>query len=407
MTTPTFIRANAVSTIRNTNAVGVITSIIYTTIGGLTQVDLYPYGLGFIPPAGFVFPSATPPATSTGGSNVFVTPNARTISEQLFIDGSYPRLSTQTVNATGQVTTVNYNFNDGSRTQATFEYATPTSVDYLNATYTTLPSLVVLPVVPGSGVVSGFTISVDGRFLNYISTGGTLTSFTGTLNLPGDPRALTFVSDVSARISGNPINRLATGVTVTVTSSTPAMTIPVTNAAVVNNSTAMVQVPLNFSGFTGVAQSVDTVTVGAVGQGAVATQAINATLPFEVISYGGNPNAGGGLVVCIESENSATFGWVSTNTYLLGAYTAPTNGEVFRTTVGGSGVLVAGRAAPIYTKLAKSGSDLVLSTSPDGLVWSVDFTQVGVLTGLTTAYVKTFLASSSTGAKSTSIQLFT
>jgi hypothetical protein len=91
---------------------------------------------------------------------------------------------------------------------------------------------------PATQTLTSFAINAAGNLLSFVSTGSPLTALAGNITVAGQVRALTFVSATSA--SFTPVAYVGEVSTVSVTSSTPALTTTVTNAAVTNNSTVPV-----------------------------------------------------------------------------------------------------------------------------------------------------------------------
>jgi hypothetical protein len=84
--------------------------------------------------------------------------------------------------------------------------------------------------------LSGFAINAAGTQLTFANSGAALTALAGSITVAGASRALTFVNATTA--SFTPVVTTGQVVTVTLTSTTPAIPVAVTNVAVANNSTA-------------------------------------------------------------------------------------------------------------------------------------------------------------------------
>lgn len=238
-----YIRSNSVATTRSINASGVVTSIVYVVDNGESQIDLFPYGLGFIPPPGFVYPPTPTPPTPTPNPSPSPTPipSPSANSADLRLRET-PARTENTFNSFKQLIATKLTFRDGTALYDAFIYGSSADVLPIVATYS-LPSASLpapaptpnpapAPTPNPSPVLSGFAIGISGLFLTYNSTIA-LTTASGTISINGIQSALTFNSSGTFRVSQVKQGDI---VTVSVASTTPTSTV-ITAASVANYST--------------------------------------------------------------------------------------------------------------------------------------------------------------------------
>lgn len=297
---------------------------------------------------------------------------------------------TQTVNASGSTTAATYTFADGSTITDTFTYGSNSSTNPTGINKGNLTLLTTGITTGATTALSNFSISTDGTKLNYSTTTPT-TAITGVIVISGSNRTLTHISSGLASISGSPVTSSATGITTTISTSSPDLSTPVANVSVTNASTASQQLsqialtPLTFNTSNGASQSGYTLTFSTVG-GAIASQTIDTTLPFELITYISSAANSQALVIYLDDDNTANYNYDPSNAYLLGSFTS--GGSLYFTEVGGTGTALSGLSFPLYVKQAKSGNDLIMSTSADGLTYTLIHTRINALVNVPTAYIK-------------------
>jgi hypothetical protein len=140
------------------------------------------------------------------------------------------------------------------------------------------------------------------------------------------------------------------------------------------------------------------------GSGGLATATIDSTQPFSiVVDYPADTVETNGVVVTIDDENSASYDWSGTVTYIGGVF--QTSGSFFRTTSNSVAVAIGTFAAGLF-RMRKSGDDLVYENSTDaGASWTPLYTATGALAGLTTLYVKAIFAVVNTPASQVRVRL--
>jgi hypothetical protein len=248
--------------------------------------------------------------------------------------------------------------------------------------------------------ISNFAINAAGTQLTYTVSGAPITALTATLlGAAGGTRTLTHVSSGVASISGAAILQGATGLTLTVSASTPTLASAVTGAAVTNGSTVtgITLTPITWTTANGLTQSGSSITLAATNSGGLSTPTINSANPFEIVVTMASNAAAEALVVLLDDENSANFTWTTTNPMIMGVFTITGNlTSCLQYSGGGAGTNQNHGAVtfPYYSKLKKSGSDLLLQGSTDGINYTTLRTRAGILTGQT-LYLKTLLAAGS------------
>lgn len=161
----------------------------------------------------------------------------------------------QTVDLTGKVLAVKYFMLNGDTVEDVLSYG---------ANSTTEPTVFtrgVLVEAPLPVMLTTFNLSSNGTTFNYTVVGGTVTALAGKLMVGAINYPLTHVSSGVATIATS--IKQGDVISFTVTSSTPALSTPVTNATVVNNST-QVTPTLTLSGWS-VASNGTTVNYTATG----------------------------------------------------------------------------------------------------------------------------------------------
>jgi hypothetical protein len=294
----------------------------------------------------------------------------------------------QTVNANGSVTQVIYSFISPQGTITdTYTYGANSTTEPTSVTRGSFVSTATDPI-------SDFVVSADGNQLTYSVSGAPITALTGTLlGTDTADRTLTHVSSGVALIGGESILNSDTGITVTLTSTTPTLTSAVTGMAVTNNSTRNPPTALTWSTANGGSQAGAVLTLAIPGNGSISAPSINSANPFEVLITLDNAAIANALVVYLDNDNTANFSWDATNTFLLGAYNV--NTSLYAAIAQGAQSQDLGAITfPQYVKLKKSGSDLILQQSTDNKTFTTAYTSSGVLTGQT-LYLKALLAGDS------------
>ncbi len=252
---------------------------------------------------------------------------------------------------------------------ATISISTPTlTTPITNSTViNNVPALTATP--------TNFRTSSDGTTLIWDNTTTQLTGYTATLNA-GTVRTLTFISGTTATISGSPITLGQSGLTVTFTASTPALTIPINNVAVTNGATsALTKQAITYPSTPVVTKNGDDISF--TGTGTSVNYPVNTANPFEIIIKSGKEAD----VFILDELQATTFGWTpAANLRVAGAYFA--NGNLYQVDgVNASTILKTGVTGNQYIKFAKSGADITISHSPDGVTYTISATIATVLTG--------------------------
>lgn len=165
----------------------------------------------------------------------------------------------QTVDLTGKVLAVKYFMANGDTVEDSLTYGANSTTE---PTVFTRGTLVAAPLPV---MLTTFNLSSNGTTFNYTVVGGTVTALGGKLMVGTTNYPLTHVSSGVATISSS--IKQGDVVSFTVTSSSPALSTPITNAAVVNNST-QVTPTLVLSGWS---VASDGVTVNYTATGGVVT----------------------------------------------------------------------------------------------------------------------------------------
>ena len=308
----------------------------------------------------------------------------------------------QTFNPQGQLISVLYTFQGGGTITDTFTYGSNSLTEPENVYRGDL----ILPVVivPGSPTtLTNFLISTDGTKLNYTAT-LPVTALTGSISVGGVSRTLTHVSSGIASFSGVAISSSVTGITVTIASCIPTLSANVTNASVTNNSTliastAPVLTALTWSTTNGGTQTGENIAIDAANRGSVALPTLSNSAPFEVVITAW----GDAQVVYFDTTNNPSYAWENGTSLIYGLFMIGGGASLYETrTAANSNVANIG-AGTAFTKLAKSGNDLIVSQSINGSTYTVLKTLSGILAGTTALYLKTLAAG---GASSANIKLF-
>jgi hypothetical protein len=144
-----------------------------------------------------------------------------------------------------------------------------------------------------------------------------------------------------------------------------------------------------------------TTTGGSAGTGAQTTAPVDATSPFAIVWDWLTAADAHAFAFNLTEAPLATYLWGSeyyvSCLYNYGgtAYSGP--GGTAVNTGWGPGI----SGYPLKIKAAKSGNDLVYSSSPDGTTWTVRYTDIGVLTGKTVLYPRMTSAEPSIGQRVT------
>ena len=161
-----------------------------------------------------------------------------TISETLFLNGSYPTRIDQSININSQIATAIYTYSDGSKVYGAYAYGSSTAVDYLAAAYglTTVATPVpVSTLVPPT--LSGFAVAANGLSITYANSGAPVTVINGSYSINNVATPLVLAS------SGFTTTQIRMGdiVKISIFSATPATS--VVSAATVTNGSTVAALP--------------------------------------------------------------------------------------------------------------------------------------------------------------------
>jgi hypothetical protein len=264
----------------------------------------------------------------------------------------------------------------------------PTALTLGTATSTTQQLSWTAPTSNGGANITDylpqFSIAGSGNWVTFADGTGTNTSATIT--------GLTASTSYDYRVAA--VNSVGAGA----------------NSSVVTGSTtiALTKVPLTWSTSNGGSQTGDVLTLAATGNGSLATQTINPANYFEVILSSTNVTNSTTMVVYLDDDNAQSYSWGGVNDFLVGAYNANTtlaaalDGGVNNSINLGSPQPAAG--VTFWFKLRKNNNDVIISYSSDGITYADRYTAVGVLSGVSTVYLKALLAAATN--KSYNIQLY-
>lgn len=245
---------------------------------------------------------------------------------------------------------------------------------------------------------TNFRTSSDGTTLIWDNTTTQLTGYTATLNA-GTVRTLTFISGTTATISGSPITLGQSGLTVTFTASTPALTNPINNVAVTNGATsALTKQAITYPATPAVTKTGDAISF--VGTGTSVNTPINTANPFEVIIKSGKAAD----VMILDDVQATTFGWTpAASARIAGTYI--TNGNLYQldSTTASLIIKTGATAGTDYMKFTKSGNDVLISHSPNGVTYTQYGSVVNALVGVPTLYLNIYNVGGGTCAPEISI----
>lgn len=242
-------------------------------------------------------------------------------------------------------------------------------------------------------VLSNFAIAADGRFV-YAVAGNAITALSGTLTIAGTTRTLTHVSSGIATISGAPLTSTTTDITASITATTPVLSQAATNVPVVNNMPPPGLVKRSISFPAGVTKTGDGYSVPANTAGFTVVDTVNAAAAFEVI-YKAATTAN--VLIFSPTTPPATYAWPPpAGNRLAGGYL---NGQLYATSAAAAAEGLGNEAAPRWLKFTKSGDDILMSMSTDGVsAYVLKKTFTGVLAGQSQLYVSIYNVPGTVGA---------
>lgn len=159
---------------------------------------------------------------------------------------------------------------------------------------------------------------------------------------------------------------------------------------VLGGSTGLTLTPLTWTTTNGGSQAGNILTLATIGSGALAFTTINSANNFELITT--YTAAAPTMVVFLDEDAVQAYGWPGGQTFLSGQYivgtdlysaSAPANSEIVSTVP----------SYPFYVKMKKSGADLLIQKSSDGITYTTVLVRTGVLVGQP-LYPKALLAAS-------------
>jgi hypothetical protein len=260
------------------------------------------------------------------------------------------------------------------------------SDDIVIGNYTIPPDGTITPgiVIPGQQLLSGFNVKSD-RTLGYTVSGKSVTALTGTLLVGGVARTLTHVSSGVASISGSPVESTDTPLSVTIGSTTPALTAPVAGINVINNVPALPPLAKQTLTFSAPGtQTGDTFALVAADKGFRTVQTINTANRFEVIYKTPTEEA---IILGLSPAAITDFNWFASPVVTAAVYRNNNQTSVKP----GTDITGAVPAGTFY-KLAKSGNNIILSRSPDNTTYTAIKTFTDALIGVPTLYINVFNA---------------
>lgn len=173
---------------------------------------------------------------------------------------------------------------------------------------------------------------------------------------------------------------------------------------VIGGSSGLKLVPLNWTTSTGGSFSGSLVTLASNGSGALAYTIINSANDFEVVVTHFDSASADGIVVFLDEDATEYYVWLGGGqAFLSGQYTFSSD---LQTTVNSSTPTSLGATTyPVYVKMKKSGADLLIQKSSDGITYTTLLTRSGVIIGQP-LYLKTLLAVPVGTGKSIDIKLY-
>ena len=127
---------------------------------------------------------------------------------------------------------------------------------------------------------------------------------------------------------------------------------------------------------------------GSTPSGGLGSLSIDSTQAFSVvIELSATQSVTDGIVVFLDSVNTANYTWNVANNYLLGMF--HTGGQQYKTLGATTSSALGAVVLNSLLRMRKSGNDIVMERSVDaGVNWSTLGTETGILTGQTTLYLK-------------------
>jgi hypothetical protein len=160
-------------------------------------------------------------------------------------------------------------------------------------------------------------------------------------------------------------------------------------------------VPLTWTTANGATITGNNVALAATGNGSIATPAIDATQPFEVIINWAPSNSSSGMVAYIASDSNTSFAWPNPSGLIAGMYR--TGADAITVPPLASPVSIGTRAESAFIRMRKSGNDVIMDRSVDGVTYAGARTITGVLTGQTQVWLKVLAA---VGAANLDVNLY-
>jgi hypothetical protein len=247
-------------------------------------------------------------------------------------------------------------------------------------------------------------VTASGATLVVTPTGGTwpagttitpsVTGITGTFS----PAT---ISPTGANTGQIAFTATASGTAVLSVADNQGLTDPASVSQAFNPSQTPGSVPLTWTTANGATITGNNVALAATGNGSIATPVIDATQPFEVIINWEPSNSTQAMVAYIASNSNASFAWPNPSGLIAGMYRfAPTAFTVPPTS---SPVAIGTAAESVFMRMRKSGNDIIMDRSVDGVTYAGARTLAGALTGQTQAWLKVLAAN---GAANLDVNLY-
>jgi hypothetical protein len=231
--------------------------------------------------------------------------------------------------------------------------------------------------------LSNFRTNVAGTQLLFDNSGTALTAFAGNINVAGTNRALTFVSATAA--SFTPAVTAGQALTVTLSSTTPALPVAVSALPVTNSVAATGLAKRTIAWANPPVVTVTGDVASFAGAGASVVTPIDTTQPFEILFR----STSEGDVFLLDDTTKASFSWPPPASERIAGVFVYGGGTQLVSATQTEGFVATGNqsVATSFFKFRKSGNDIILSSSSNGTNAYVDaHTYVGVLTGVPTLY---------------------